>query len=48
MNDELQYEWSVVYETRLGLLCGSDTPTPEQEAMAKAESDKAIEELKEL
>jgi len=45
--DELAAEWRVIYETRLGILCGTATPTPEQEALARAESDDAVRRLRE-
>ena len=44
--DELAAEWRVIYETRLGILCGSATPTPEQEALARAEADDAVRRLR--
>jgi len=44
---ELAYEWRVTYETRLGILCGIATPTPEQEQIARTEADAAVKELKE-
>jgi len=44
---ELAYEWQVRFTERLGILCGTDTPTPEQELIARTEADAAVRELKE-
>lgn len=35
-------EWDYVYTERLGHLCGKDKPTPDQEALAKADADAAV------
>lgn len=42
---ELLLEYSVIYETRLGSLCGAGKPTPEQERIAHEEADAHIKEL---
>jgi len=44
---ELQAEWEYRRQERLGLLCGTDTPTPEQELVARTEADAAVRVLKE-
>ena len=36
---EIQTERRVIYETRLGILCGSAPPTSEQIEIATAEAD---------
>jgi hypothetical protein len=41
--EELLAEWRVIYATRIGNLCGSGTPTPAQEIMARDEADAAVE-----
>jgi len=43
---ELQAEWRVIFETRLGILCEDRAPTPEQEHIARTEADAAVRELK--
>jgi len=45
--DELAAEWRYRREERIGILCGSATPTPEQEALARAEADEAVRRLRE-
>lgn len=42
---ELLLEYSVCYETRLGSLCGTGQPTPEQERMAQEEADAYVKAL---
>jgi hypothetical protein len=47
MNEsELQEEHHHIMETRLAILCGMDTPTAQQVALAMEEADKAIEQLR--
>lgn len=49
MNDaELEAERIHLIETRLGILCGTDDPTPEQLDLARKEANEAVERLKEL
>lgn len=36
---ERQREWEYLVTERLGILCGADTPTPEQIALARSEAD---------
>ena len=43
---ELQAEWDYRYNERLGIMCGSDQPTKEQDAIARQEADGAIEKLR--
>jgi len=38
-------EWKAEYEERLGMLCGQEAPTREQEQMAAAEADEKVTEL---
>lgn len=45
MNIQDQEEWDYRYHERLGIMCGTDEPTPEQVAIAKLEADQAIAEL---
>ena len=35
-------EWHYRYTERLGILCGSSEPTPEQIEIAKREADEAV------
>lgn len=42
MTTEEQTEWNYLYEERLGILCGSLSPTPEQKKIA---SDEAYDHL---
>lgn len=44
---ELLIEWRYLYEERLGILCGADDPTLEQDAIARTEANARILELKE-
>jgi len=44
--DELVAEWTYRYEERISILCGSAPPTPEQEALARAEADEAVRRLR--
>lgn len=44
--DELAAEWRYRYEERLGILCGGEKPTLEQEKIAHREADDAVERLK--
>ena len=39
-----QAEWQYRYLERIGMLCGTDNPTAEQNAIAKAEADAWLEE----
>lgn len=39
---QLMAEWQVTYDTRLGHLCEDRPPSPEQEALARAEADEAV------
>lgn len=36
---EIKREQAVIYETRLGSLCGAAKPTPEQDRIARSEAD---------
>lgn len=42
---DLQSEHRYRYEERLGMLCGGDKPTPEQERIATTEANEAVEAL---
>ncbi len=42
---ELQFEFTVTVETRLGELCGKGTPTPEQQRQAELEAFSHIRAL---
>jgi len=44
--DQLAAEHAYRMTERLGILCGSATPTPEQEALARAEADEAVRRLR--
>ena len=44
---ELSAEYAYRMTERLGHLCGSAPPTPEQEALARAEADDAVRRLRE-
>lgn len=35
-----QQEWNYRYSERLGILCGSDTPTENQKVLARTEADR--------
>ena len=41
----LEEEHAYLMTERLGLLCGTDTPTPEQELVARTEADAAVATL---
>ena len=43
---QLLDEWQVEYLTRIGNLCGTGTPTPEQEKISSDEADEHIAKLK--
>lgn len=43
----LEYEWQYRYTERLGLLCGTDSPTPDQKAIAIKEANEAVMKLAE-
>ena len=43
---ELDTEYRYRYEERLGILCGSNTATPRQKAMAHEEATRAVDALK--
>lgn len=45
---ELQYEWDVTYETRLGMLCGTGTPTEFMVILAKDEAAEHVRKLMEV
>jgi hypothetical protein len=46
MNDEeLAKERDYRYQERLGILCGADKPTPEQEQLAAKEADETVLQL---
>jgi hypothetical protein len=45
MKAGLRQEWLYRYQERLGILCQGETPTEQQEQLAKAEADRAIAEL---
>jgi len=47
MTEDEFAEWGVVFQTRLGSLCGTAEPTKAQMLMAKAEADAAIKAIKE-
>ena len=42
---ELLDEWKLTYETRLGILCGVDKPTPEQDKIARDEANAVYDAL---
>ena len=42
---QLDEEWFVIYETRLGVFCGACASTREQEAIAREEADKHVAAL---
>ena len=41
---ELQAEWQYRLDERLGILCGSNTPTPEQMKIATDEADQWLKD----
>jgi hypothetical protein len=43
--EELHQEWSYRYHERLAMLCGTAEPTPEQDSIARAEANAAVEKL---
>lgn len=43
--DELLDEWKLTYETRLGILCGTNPPTPEQDKIARDEANAVYDAL---
>lgn len=43
---ELEYEWQVIYDTRLGMLCGSDKPTEFMILIAKDEATEHVNKLR--
>lgn len=43
---QLEEEWRVIYETRLGVLCADQPPTAEQQKLAKNEADRHCAALK--
>lgn len=45
-SDELKHEWQVTYDTRLGILCGTDKPTNEQVDIAFAEAEEHVKDLR--
>ncbi len=47
MTDDEFAEWGVIFQTRLGSLCGTAEPSEAQTLIAKAEADAAIKALKE-
>jgi len=44
---ELAAEWRYRFTERIALLVGTAPPTPEQEALARAEADDAVRRLRE-
>lgn len=40
-------EWQYRYDERIGILCGTNQPTPQQVDLAKREADEAIRKLNE-
>ena len=42
---ETRKEWAYRYQERLGMICGSDKPTPEMEDLARREANEAILEI---
>ena len=42
---ELHEEWMYRYQERLGILCGTNTPTEEEDRIARQEANEAIEIL---
>ena len=45
-DSELSQEWLYRYEERLGILCGTADPTPEQIKIAEDEADDCVRLLK--
>lgn len=43
---DLIAEWDVCYTTRIGCLCGTSDPTPEQKQIASDEADAHVAALK--
>lgn len=43
---EMEAEWTHIFETRIGILCGKETPTMEQIVIASGEADEHCEKLK--
>lgn len=43
---ELQIEWQVCFDTRIGILCGTADPTEKQKQLAAIEADAWFEKLK--
>jgi len=41
----LEYEWQYVYTERIGIMCGSNLPTPEQKSIAIREANDHCIEL---
>lgn len=46
-DNDLFREWHYRYEERLGILCGTAEPTPEQDKIASDEADAAVKALRE-
>lgn len=44
--EELQEEWDYRYHERIGIMCGTAEPTPEQEQLARQEADATIQQLR--
>jgi hypothetical protein len=44
---ELRQEWFYLYQERLGILADDGDITPAQAKLAKAEADRAVEEMRE-
>lgn len=45
-DNDLLREWHYRYEERLGILCGTAEPMPEQDKIASDEADAAVEALR--
>lgn len=46
--EQLRLEWLVIYQTRLGILCGDGKAGLGAQYMATEEADEAVAKLKEL
>lgn len=43
---ELEIEWEICFDTRIGMLCGTAEPTEKQKQIAAIEADSWFEKLK--
>lgn len=43
---DLQIEWQICFDTRIGCLCGTADPTPSQKQIASDEADAHVAALK--